>query len=182
MPNNSVLDSWTVEEIAAFDKQIENQRFKNIRGLVTWAAERGLKISRGAAHSRKNVVQRRVELVKASAQAMEQIADSIKDDTGKASSAILALMHSEVFEVMLNVQQADEEEDPAKRLKLLKEAALIVQRLTNSNIRLKNFQVEANARLAAELEVMKQSGEFDGKTLDAVQKRVAVYLPDNGRN
>jgi hypothetical protein len=180
MPNKSVLDDWSDAEIAAFDAEIQRRRFKDYRGLVEWAAGRGLKISRGAAHNRGKMLKQRLEFVKASSLAMEQIADAVKDDSAKASSAVLALVQAEAFEMMLKMQEAEGEEDPAERMELLKSAALIAQRTTNSSVRLKQFQVEARARLDADLEALKKEG-FDGATLDAVQKRVAVYLPDNGR-
>lgn len=180
MPNREVVDDWTDEEIAEFDKEIERLRFKKVRDLVKWAESRGLTISRGAAHNRIKKVRRRLEFVKATSLAMEQVADAAQDDAAKASTAVLALVQAETFDMMLTMQEAEEEEDPAKRMKLLKDAALIAQRTTNSSVRLKQFQAEARARIEADLEALKKEG-FDGATLDAVQKRVAVYLPDNGR-
>lgn len=180
MPNISAFDDLSPEEIQTIEAEMSRKNFKRLYQLVDWCREQGWNIERGAIYNRAKKVKRRLEFVKASTDAMLQIADATEDQGDKRSSAVLALVQSEAFEMMLSMQQADDEDDPGKRMSLLKDAALIAQRTTNASVKLKQFQAEFRAKLEAELAAMKDQG-FDGATIDAVTKRVAIYLPSNGR-
>jgi hypothetical protein len=170
MPNKSVLDDWSDAEIAAFDAEIQRRRFKDYRGLVEWAAGRGLKISRGAAHNRGKMLKQRLEFVKASSLAMEQIADAVKDDSAKASSAVLALVQAEAFEIMLAMQEASEEEDTDLRLERLKTAALIAQRSGNTSIRVKQYQAQVDAKAKAAAETVSQMAKKGGLSEEVIRQ------------
>lgn len=180
MPNISAFDDLSPEEIAAIEGEMARRNFKRLYQLTDWCAERGWKIERGPIYNRAKAVKRRLEFVKASTEAMKQVAETAQDDGAQASSAVLALVQAETFEMMLKMQEAGEETDIGERLELLKSAALIAQRSGNTSIRVKQYQAEVRAKLDADLEAIKAAGG-DPATLDAVQKRVAIYLPANNR-
>lgn len=180
MPNRSVFDDLSPDEIKAIEAEMIRRNFKRIYELEQWCVERGWEITRGPLYTKAKSVKRRLEFVKASTLAMQQVVEVAPDDDAKATGALLALVQADTFDTMLAFQEATEEPDPDKRLARLKDAALIANRVANANVRLKTFQAKTREKLDADLAAIKAAGG-DEKTLEAVQQRIAIYLPSNGR-
>lgn len=123
-------------------------------------------------------VERAIESVQHCTDAAEDITNAAPDDSGHRSDGILAVLHAELFHAVLAAQ--DKTSDPAERIELLNKASLAMARLGITNIRMRKFQAEAQAKLDKEIEAMRDAG-MDGDTLDAMQSRIRFYLPENGR-
>ena len=57
-----------------------------------------------------------------------------------------ALVQTELFEAIIELQEADEETDSGKRVELLSKAAKNIATLARSSVNLKKFQAEAEER------------------------------------
>lgn len=149
MPNHSAFDSLSPDELAEIDREFQRRNFKRLKPMLDWFQERGWDIGRGPMYRRSRDLKRRLEFVKASSQAMKEVAEAAKDDGADASSAVLALVQAEAFEVMLAMQEATDEDDTDLRLERLKNAALIAQRAGNTSVRVKQYQAKVQAALQA---------------------------------
>jgi hypothetical protein len=149
MPNRSVFDDWSDEDIQAFDVELANRRFKDFSGIVEWARERGLDVSRSAAHRRAQKVRRRMEKVKATAEACQALYEIAPDKQALISSGSIAMVQSEIFEIMMKLEDAEEAE-PAERMALLKDAAKSLLDTTNASIKQKAWQEKYEAQIRAE--------------------------------
>lgn len=97
-------------------------------------------------------IKRAQESIAATTRSMQLIADTAPDEADKRGEALNAMVSQGVFEVLLDVQQAGAEDDPADRMALLNKAALAAGRLTTTSVRQRQWraQVEDKAKAAAE--------------------------------
>lgn len=109
-------------------------------------------IGKSAVGAESLKVRRAQESIAATTRAMQLIADTATDESDKRGEALNAMVSQGVFEVLLDVQQAGAEDDPADRMALLNKAALAAGRLTTTSVRQRQWraQVEDKAKAAAE--------------------------------
>jgi len=168
------------EDFERFAAEFASRRFKDTDGMVAWLSAQGYEIKRGAVWRAGSKLKRKLQAVKDATAAAKMVVESARDDEASLGEAVIAMVQSQMFDVMTNLQDAEEEDDPAERLKLLgitARAAADASRAANS---VKKHRMDIRAKLDADLEALKKEG-FDANTIDAMQKRVAIYLPSNGR-
>ena len=110
--------------------------------------------SRSALHRYGAKLDRRLAAIRASTEAAKIIQAHAGDDKDARSEALTAMVQTELFEAILELQEAvegDEKSDPGERVALLSKAAKNIATLTRSSVNLKQFQakVEAEARKRA---------------------------------
>lgn len=135
--------------------------------------------SRAALHRYGPKLERRLIAIKAFSQAAASIEANAKDMMDTRSSAMNALVQQELFDTIMNLQDAtDPDIDQAARMKLLTQAGHSLAALTRSSIHLKQFQAkveeEARQRLLqeqrAKLNALGQSGDIPADVLAKVIK------------
>ena len=95
---------------------------------------------------------RRLDAIKASTDAARMIADNAGDSKDARSEALTALVQTELFEAILNLQEADDPDlDAGERVSMLSAAAKNIATLTRASINLKEFQAKAEERARREL-------------------------------
>jgi hypothetical protein len=108
--------------------------------------------SRSAVHRYGQKLESRLAAIRASTEAAKIIREHAGDREDARSEALTAMIQSELFESILNLQEAtDEEMPPEKRVGLLANAAKNIATLTRSSVTLKKYQEEAAAAARAEL-------------------------------
>lgn len=103
--------------------------------------------SRSAVGRYGQKLERRLAAIRASTEAAKIIRAQAGDEMDARSEALTAMIQSELFESIIALQEAgDEEMDPGERVGLLASAAKNIATLTRSSVTLKKFQSEAEAR------------------------------------
>ena len=116
--------------------------------------------SRSAVGRYGQKLERRLSAIRASTEAAKIIQAHAGDDKDARSDALTALVQTELFEAMLEMQEAVEADengvraDPGERVALLSKAAKNIATLTRSSINLKEFQ--ARVELAARSKVLEE--------------------------
>ncbi len=88
-------------------------------------------------------LQSRLSAIRASTEAAKIIQAQAGDNSDARSEALTALIQTELFEAILNLQEAnDAEADPADRVGMLSTAAKNIATLTRSSVNLKQFQAK----------------------------------------
>lgn len=117
--------------------------------------------SRSAVHRYGQKLESRLAAIRASTEAAKIIREHAGDREDARSEALTAMIQSELFESILNLQEAtDEEMPPEKRVGLLANAAKNIATLTRSSVTLKKYQEEAAAAAKAEL-LAEQKAKLD---------------------
>lgn len=131
------------------DRALADGNFSGYQRLEEALKQRGYGISKSAIHRYGQKLERRLAAIRASTEAAKLLADASPDDQDVRSEALTALIQSELFETIINLQEASDEELPsADRVKLLSGAAKNIATLTRSSVGLKRFQAEVKAEMA----------------------------------
>lgn len=99
--------------------------------------------SRSAVGRYGQKLERRLSAIRASTEAAKIIQAQAGDDKDARSEALTALIQTELFEAILDMQEAtDDEIDSADRVGMLSTAAKNIATLTRSSVNLKQFQAK----------------------------------------
>jgi exonuclease VII large subunit len=133
------------------------------------AAAEGELPSRTAVHRYGQKLERRLAAIRASTEAAKIIQAQAGDDKDARSEALTALIQTELFEAILDMQEStDEEVDSAERVGVLSTAAKNIATLTRSSVNLKKFQAEV------EITTRKKLLEEQKAKLDAMGVKAGV--------
>jgi hypothetical protein len=108
-------------------------------------------IGKSAVGEESQRVRRAQEAISATTAAAKLIAEASPDVGDNRSAAAMAIVQSEVFDLLLQVREASSIEDPGERLALMSQSALLLSRLSRTRVYQSrwNQEVEARARETA---------------------------------
>lgn len=149
MPKPSPLDDLMPEEREKIELEMARRNFKDFDGLADWLKAMGFDISRSCAYRHATKLKKRLQAVKDSTEAARLIAQAAPDDADLRSAAVISLVQSELFDVMVTLQELDEA-DPAERVCLLKEAAKSVLDMTRASVLQKEWKQSVEAKIRKE--------------------------------
>lgn len=156
---------------AWLNKALEAQNFSGYQLLEEALRERGYQISKSAIHRYGQKIERRFAAIKASTEAARMLTEGAADDQDARSEAVIALVQTELFETIVNLQEATEDEiDPAERVKLLSSAAKNIATLTRASVNLKRFQSEVRERAVSAAEEVKDKARKGGLSEDVIRQ------------
>lgn len=139
--------------------------------------------SRSAVGRYGQKLERRLQAIRASTEAAKIIRAQAGDEMDARSEALTAMIQSELFESIIALQEAgDEEMDPGERVGLLASAAKNIATLTRSSVTLKKFQSEAEERARralleeqkAALAAMPIKGGVTEETKQAIREALGI--------
>lgn len=180
MPPASKIDLLDDDTRRELDQRIIANGFGGYIALAEWLTERGYTIGKSAVGLYGQKLERRLSAIKTSTEAARLIAAAAPDDADDRSNAIISLVQTEIFEALLNLQDATEEDDPAERVQILGKAAKNIATLTRASVTRHKWAAELRKNVAATLAALKKEG-FDSGTLEEAEKRISIYLPANNR-
>lgn len=158
----------------ALDQRLVGNAFSDYHALAAWLAEQGYEIGKSAIHNYGQGLKRKLAAIKASTEAARLIAESSPDDEDRRSEAVMSLLQSEMFTVLVNLQDAEqEEEDSAARVKLLSNAARAIAALSRASVNQKKHAAAIKDKLDALL-TDAQTGDntLDIQTLQRIRREV----------
>ncbi|HRD49782.1 MAG: DUF3486 family protein [Candidatus Competibacter sp.] len=157
----------------ALDRRLVGNAFSDYHALAAWLGEQGYEIGKSAIHHYGQGLKRKLAAIQASTEAARLIAESAPDDEDRRSEAVMSLLQSEIFTVMVNLQDA-EDAPPDERVKLLSTVARAIADLSRASINQKKHAAAVKAKLDALL-TDAQHGD-SGLDIATVQRiRTEVY-------
>ena len=135
--------------------------------------------SRAAVHRYGQKLERRLSAIRASTEAAKIIQAQAGDNSDARSEALTALIQTELFEAILDLQENDDPDmDPGERVGMLSTAAKNIATLTRSSVNLKQFQAKVEeatratvlAEQRAKLDELGKTGAVDADVLARVIK------------
>ena len=103
------------------------------------------------------------------------IAKAAPDDAGEREAAVMSMLNTEIFNVLVNAQQLNDEKDPAKRMKLLSSLAASVSKLSWSSISQKKHAIEVRAKTEAAADKvarLAKKGGLSGSTVENIKREI----------
>jgi hypothetical protein len=133
------------------ERALTDRGFSGYEALEEMLRDKGFQISKSAIHRYGQKIERRFAAIKASTEAARMLTEGAADDQDARSEAVIALVQTELFDSIINLQEASEEDLPAEdRIGLLSAAAKNIATLTRASVNLKKFQSDMRAQIAKE--------------------------------
>ena len=126
--------------------------------------------SRAAVHRYGQKLERRLGAIRASTEAAKIIQAQAGDNEDARSEALTALIQTELFDSILALQEATDEDDPGERAMMLAEIGKKIASMTNSSVNLKLFQSKVRDRTKAAAEAVEKIATKGGLSAESVQK------------
>ena len=146
MPTPSAFNAMTPEERERIEREIIRRNFTGYTEMTEWLNALGFDVGRTAVHKFGSKIQKRLQKVKDSTDAARPIASAVPDDDDSCSAAVISLVQSELFDVMVALQDLDES-TPEERVGLLKEAARAIKDMTQASVLNKKWKQEYKAEV-----------------------------------
>ncbi|MBC3813091.1 DUF3486 family protein [Undibacterium aquatile] len=158
------------------DNSLVAGNFSGYQALEDALRERGCTVSKSAIHRYGQKIERRFAAIKASTEAARMLTEGAADDQDARSEAVIALVQTELFESIVNLQEAsDEDIDPTERIALLSSAAKNIATLSRASVNLKKFQNEVRSKVeaaAAAVDKVVKNGGLSDDAADAIRRQI----------
>ncbi len=165
-----------IEAMLATGAQTLDELIADLQERYPAVASGGNLPSRSAVHRYGQKLDRRLSAIKASTEAAKLIRAQAGDDEDARSEALTALVQTELFEAILNLQEADDPDlDPGERVGMLSSAAKNIATLTRSSVGLKKFQGEVRQRAqaaAANVEKIAKKGGLSAESVEQLRREI----------
>lgn len=164
MPRRSKVDGLPEALRTELDRVLSGKKHGGYHALASWLRERGYDISHAAVHRHDAKLQRTIAAVRASTEAARQLSASFPDQSDDLSQSVLRMVQSQMFEIMVSLQDATVEGDLAERLKLLSRALQAASQGARGSIAHRKWQDEARDRARAAADEIAESAKAAGLT------------------
>lgn len=132
-------------------------------------------IGKSAVGAESLKLKRAQESIRATTEAARLIADTSRDDGDVRSEAAMAIVQSEVFELLLQVRESESIEDPVERLGVMSESALALSRLSRARVNQSQWRlkVEAAVKEAADaVTKIARTGGLQQSQVDEIRAQI----------
>jgi len=149
------------------EQALLGKNFSGYQELESLLKQQGYTIGKSSIHRYGKQMERRMAAIRASTEAARMITEGAADDQDARSEAVIAMVQTELFEAILNLQEA-EEADPTERLGVLSAAAKNIATLTRASVNQKKFRHDVEARVKAAAEKVGKLAERGGLPVESV--------------
>ena len=157
---------------AELDARLVRRAFSDYHALAAWLGEQGYEIGKTAVHAYGQGLKRKLAAIRASTEAARLIAEAAPDEEDRRSEAVMSLVQSDMFAMLVALQEA-EDADPQERIKLLGSAARAIADLSRASIAQKKHAAAVQAKLDALLaEAQHGENTLDIRTLQRIRSEV----------
>jgi len=158
---------------AELDARLIRGAFSGYAALSAWLDEQGFEIGKSALHQYGQGLKKKLAAIETSTQAAQLIAQAAPDDRDQRSEAVMSLVQTELFNVLVNLQEAADCDDPEGRLLVLGKTAKAIADLSRASVNQKKWSTQVQAKLDALLtEAQHGENTLDIATLQRIRKEV----------
>ena len=176
MARQSSIDALPADVRRWLERALTENNFTGYQQLENLAREKGYILSKSAIHRYGVKIERRFSAIKASTEAARLLTEGAADDQDARSEAVIALVQTEMFESILNLQEASEEDlDPGERIALLSKAAKNIATLARASVNQKKFRLEIQSKAeaaAANVEKIAKKGGLSAESVEALRREI----------
>ncbi len=174
MPKRSKVDTLPAEVKGWLDKSLVVGNFAGYEILAAELKSRGYAVGKSSVHRYGSNLERKLAAIKASTEAARVIAEAAPDDAGQLSGAVMGMIQTEVFNVLVNLQEleesenGDDEKSKMARAKLLSQLAKNIATLSRASVAQKKHEIEIRAKTQAAADAVTKLARKGGLSAGAV--------------
>ena len=176
MGRESSIDQLKPEDRQMLDRWLMDKGFCGYEEIANKLAELGYSVSKSSVHRYGQKLEQKLSAVQASTQAAIMIADAAPDDSDMRTQAVLSLMQTQLFDTLINLQEAGAEGvDPAKRLALISSCGKGIASIAQASIGQKKWMLDVRDRVekaAKEVENIVKKGGLSPDAAAAIRKEI----------
>ena len=175
MPQKPAIEGLPDSVRRWLEQALIDQNFSGYQQLEALLHQKGYSIGKSTIHRYGKKIEQRLAAIKASTEAARMVVESAADDKDARSEAVMGLIQTEMFSTLLNLQEATEEDDPAKRVKMLSDAAFGVSSVARASVAQKKWRLDVQAKAeaaAANVAKIARKGGLSGETVDALRREI----------
>lgn len=157
------------------DAELVKRGFSGYDALETWLDKLGISISKSSIHRYGKNLERRLGAIKASTEAARLIAAEAPDDADQRSGAVISMLQTDIFEMLVALQEMDEDADPVKRAKVLSSLAGNIAKLSRASVHQKRHEIEIRGKAEAAADKvarMAKKGGLSGQTVESIKREI----------
>ncbi|EBF4783676.1 TPA: DUF3486 family protein [Citrobacter freundii] len=152
MARRSTIDKLPEDVRRWLERALNESGFSGYTELETLLRDRGYVISKSAIHRYGQKIERRFGAIRAATEAARMLTEGAADDQDARSEAVIALIQTELFDSIVQLQEAEEGEiDHKDRVALLSKVAKNVATLSRASVNLKKYQADIRREAREEL-------------------------------
>lgn len=174
MAKRSKISTLPADVRSWLDKALAEGNFSGYEQLEKLLAERGFTIGKSSIHRYGQKLESKLAAVKASTEAARAIAEAAPDDADLRSAAAMSLVQTEIFNVMVTLQEANDAE-PEERLKLMAKAAKPLAELSRASVNQKKWEAEVNSKVKAAVDAAERiarKGGLSATSVDEIRRSI----------
>lgn len=178
MPRVSRISLLSEADRRALEEELLARGFADYQGIADWyEAKHGEPIGLKTVWQHGQKVKKRMEAIKASTEAARLIASAAPDEEDYRSAAVMSMVQSELFGILVSLQEAgeveeDDAEGPAKRIQLMTQAARAISDLSRASVSQKKHAAQVSKRIKEERDAeLAAAVEQDGGAVTADRLR-----------
>lgn len=178
MPKRPAVEALPKAVRAWLESALVEGNFGGYEALSAALKGKGYAISKSSLHRHGEKIERRLSAIKASTEAAKLIVANSADAEDARSEALLSLTQHGLFEAMVNLSEAQSEEDNEARLFLLSKSAKGIADVARASTSQKKFaatvraQAKAEAAAAVDAVAAKKSSGLSTETAEAIKKAI----------
>lgn len=175
MGRRTSIDGLPDEVRRWLERALADNNYTGYTAFAEILREKGYIISKSSIHRFGQKIERRHAAIRASTEAARILIEGAPDDQDARSEAVIALVQTEMFDSIINLQEAgDEDLDPTERIALLSKAAKNIATLSRASVNQKKFRLDLQARVQAKLTELESEARAGQSGLDlATVQRIA---------
>ena len=149
MGRRTAVGDLPPEVRAWLERALAEGNFTGYKALEDTLRGQGFQISKSAIHKYGQKMERRFAAIKASTEAARMITEGASDDQDARSEAVIALIQTELFNGIVDMQEANDPDlDPLSRMDLMSKVAKNIASLTSASIAQKKYKSAVAQRAA----------------------------------
>lgn len=179
MARQSAIDELSKEDHEWLDRRFMDIGFCGYEEIARILAERGYNVGKSSIHRYGQKLERKLAAVQASTQAAMLIAEAAPDDADQRSNAVLSLIQTELFNALVDFQEATAEDEkpisPAERLALLSKTGKGIAEIAKASVNQKKWLVEVKEKAekaAQAVEKIVKKGGLSAETAAEIRKQI----------
>ncbi len=180
MARQSAIDALLPEDKEWLNRQFLDKGFCGYEEIAALLAERGYSVGKSSIHRYGQKLERKLAAVQASTHAAMLIAEAAPDDADQRSNAVLSLIQTEIFNALVDFQEATDTDSedvmsPADRLTLLAKAGKGIADLSKASVNQKKWQIEIREKAetaAKAVDKIVKKGGLSAETAAEIRKQI----------
>ena len=171
MPQRSKIIMLPPEVKDELDRRLVSGSFAGYAGLAEWLQEQGYEISRSAVHRYGQGFGERLAAIKIATEQARAISETVGDDMGQMSDALISLVQEKAFDVLVNLQT----DDPEMFGKVFPRLGLMVARLSRASVGQKKWMAETREKASSTAdEVVKvaKTGGLSEEKAEEIRRKI----------